>query len=141
MSKKEMLMEYEREQLNRLDTLNLVRVVQHEQFTGMVSKRVFNRKTGETEEVMVKVPNPRRVSGGNYRIVGETCVQLYTKDDWDRALGLRKSGKMIESVPVGIGYALCSDKDQFDRRIGRLKATDRAIKSFLNSEVENVKKD
>jgi hypothetical protein len=121
-----------------MDELGLVASVEHEQYFTSVNKKKWNKKLGCVETIVVKVPNPQQlhVDKGITMIVGETTVELYEKEAW---LNLKKFRDPKEILhPVGIGLSFCSAKDQFDRRIGRVKALKRALDSFMNSEAKNV---
>ena len=65
-------------------------------------------------------------------ITAVTTVKLFmVPEDMSRR-------ECIEScVPVSIGEAFCSDKDQFSRLKGRLTATARALKRFRGKLNEN----
>lgn len=79
---------------------------------------------------------------GSLEISHETTVELYNANAWNNVNKDRKDGKTDKFprdllLPVGIGFTRCSVKDQFNRKVGRVIATSRAIKSFLNSEASN----
>lgn len=139
MSRKEQIKEYEQGQMDKLEKLGLVRHMNYNVFTKPVIKTVW--KDGESKLIEVRVPDPQPVSGyvGNYHIIAETIVELYDKKSFESLVQQRKDGKIKEHPrdllkPVGIGVARCSSKDQYDKRVGRLKATNRAIQSFINSD-------
>ena len=134
-SKREMLREYERELIDKIDKFKLVYRVKHTQWRRHIIKKKWNKKLGCVESISVSVPDSRSVETehGCVQIIGETYVSLYYLNN-----GL-KGRRLDDELPVGIGFSLCSERDQFDRQIGRVKALDRALKSFLNSEAENVK--
>jgi hypothetical protein len=133
MSKKEMLRDYEKEQLDRIRGLGLVHRVAHEQYRKPAKKKIWNDETKQIEVIDVTIPDPRPIhtETGTVMVVGETYVSLYHLNDGVKGRELEKE------VPVGIGFSWCSHKDTFDRRIGRVKAMDRAIKSLLNCEASN----
>ena len=134
--KKEMLRDYERKLLDKLNELGLVHRTEHKQWRQPATKKKWNKELGKVEVVTVSIPNPQRIKTdkGEIMIIAETNVSIYHKNE-----GI--TGRRLEmEVPVGIGFSLCSERDQFDRQIGRVKALDRAINSYLNSESNNIQK-
>lgn len=136
MAKKEMLRQYERTLMDKIAGLGLVYRVEHKQYTMPKTKNKWNNETKETEVIEVIVPYsiPLHTEKGTIMIIGESCVSLYYRND-----GL-KGRELEREVPVGIGFSWCSVKDTFDRQIGRVKAMDRALKSFMNSESCHIQK-
>jgi len=104
--------------IDQVDDLGLIRHVHHEYFD-----------------------EPKEVRGehGHMFISHETCVELYNANNWVNIMKGKREGTVDQYPrellePVGIGFARCSVKDNFNRRVGRVIATSRAISSFLNSE-------
>lgn len=107
--------------LNQIEEMGLVRHVEH-----------------------MKYHPPHRVQGEHTMLEQsyETSVELYNADSWNNINKDREDGKIDKFpremlTPVGIGFARCSVKDQFNRKVGRVIATTRALRSFLNSEASN----
>ncbi len=115
------LIDQERKMMEQIEDLGLVRHVTHTEY-----------------EPGTKIKGEH----GKLEISHETCVELYNANAWNNVNRDKKLGK-IENFPrdilssVGFGFARCSVKDQFNRKIGRVIATARAICSFLNSEASN----
>jgi hypothetical protein len=133
--KKEMLKDYERKLLDKLNELGLVHRTEHKQWKQPATKKKWNKELGQVEVIAVSIPDPQRVRINDRTrfIIAETNVSIYHKNEGT-------TGRMLEKeVPVGIGFSLCSQLNQFDRQIGRVKALDRAINSYLNSESNNIK--
>lgn len=118
------LQKQEKKLLEQIDEMGLIRHVTHEEVG-------FKRVEGEH---------------GDLYISHETCVELYVGQHWKNVDKDRKLGKVTEFprdllTPVGIGFARCSVMDQFNRKVGRVIATSRAIRSYINYEVGNGRGD
>ncbi len=113
------LEEQERELMDKVDELGLIRHVTHEKMSGGARRHKHSL------------------------ITHETTVELYVGNHWvnvnrDRRIGKIKLFPRAILQPVGIGLAMCSIHDQFNRRIGRLIATSRALNSYINNEASNL---
>jgi hypothetical protein len=65
-----------------------------------------------------------------------TIVCLY---DWQSWIDARKPDTKVGAICLASGHASCSKKDNFNKRLGRIIATGRAIKQFINSELYKSK--
>lgn len=104
--------EMEQKMVKALEDKGLYRKVHHDVFLTEVEHK--NKRTGEMETIIV--PDPQMVSTLDKRrvmAIGATTVIIVDKDDKE----------------VGKGQAVCSVSEKnFNRKVGRLIATGRAIK-------------
>lgn len=112
------LQKQEQKLMDQVDDLGLIRHVSHEYFGA--------GKSVKSDHSVVWISH-------------ETCVELYNANNWVNIMKGKREGTVDQYPrellePVGIGFARCSVKDNFNRRVGRVIATSRAISSFLNSE-------
>lgn len=116
--KESKLKEAERELIDKVDELGLIRHVTHTEAQGGFKRYKHSL------------------------ITHETTVELYIGNHWvnvnkDRKLGKTELFPRDILQPVGIGISMCSEHDQFNRRIGRVIATSRALNSYINNEAGN----
>ena len=70
-------------------------------------------------------------------ITGTTEVLLFTKEDWAKYKKNKVSN--VKSIAVGSGIAHCSSKDNYDKTLGRIIATSRALKNYRPDVFENIR--
>lgn len=120
--------EMERQQKIELESLGLV--ANFKQYQSFKPAIVVNKKG---EEIKVQVPFPRPLEGPNMLgrpprfYVGTTIAILYKKSDYERA----KKNNNYENIKQIVGAkATCSHLDQFNRQVGRVISTERALAAF-----------